>query len=198
MEKRAAVSSNQTYPYPIEDVFRVIVESIIKQMRANGKKHNLNYTNPLGKTSDYVIVRGKREIPVHFEITKFTRPYHFAYVIAYNNTITEQEWMLKDYDSCTTNVTYTERAKNTSVLNNFLLFLNKKQFKRTAFEYFYRIDRILEEMTLNRNPTSMNIAHLRTIANMKKIKIPKNANKAQIIKLIKTHKTYYKQNKKAS
>jgi len=208
MKKRAEISLNQTYAYPIEDVFRVIFDSIITQMKANGKKHNLNHKNPLGKTSDYIIVRGKKELPVHFEVTKFNRPYEFSYIMEYNNTKTEQEWRLAAYDDATTRVTYTERATTTSFLNNVLRFFNKKQFIRTATGYFERIHAVLEQTEptklhkqdkTSHAPTynDMNVQHLRKIAKREKIKIPADAKKAQIIKLLKKQQNNNEQNKKA-
>lgn len=203
MEKKAQASATKLYPYPIENVFRVIVESIIKQMQGPGKKNNLNYINPLGKTSDYTIIRGKRALPVHFEITTFQRPHRFTYIMNYNNTRTEQEWILEDYDAYTTNVTYTERATNTAFLNQVLLFMNKKQFKRTTKQYFYRIESVLQQLdTIAETEqeavtqvannvherltdyTSMRIGRLKRIAKDKNIKIPVRAKKSEIIKLI--------------
>jgi len=209
MKKRAEISLSQTYSYKNEDVFRVIFESIIKQMQASGKKHNLTYKNPVGKTSDYIIVRGKREYPVHFEVTQFERPHHFSYITTYNNTTTEQAWTLEAYDKQTTHVTYTERAMNTSLLNKILRFLNKNQFERTAKGYFAQIHTALEQTALihhdkqTKTPKApsyndMNVQHLRQIAKRENIKIPAGAKKAQIIQLIKNHQqATYKQDKKA-
>ena len=145
MAKKAQASTEQIYKYPIEDVFRVISESIIKQMQGPGKKNNLNLVNPLGKESDYLIKQGSRELPVHFEVTAFEKPKRFSYLMVYNNVRTETEWILEDYDAQTTNVTYIERAGNSSIFNKLLLLLNKKKFHRTANGYFYQIDVVLEK-----------------------------------------------------
>jgi len=208
MKKRAKISLTYTYAYPVEDVFRIITESIITQMSGKDKKHNLTIEDPLGKTSDYFITHGKRKLPVHFEITTFKQPYEFTYVTTYNNTTTEQTWLLKNTDKKNTHVTYTERATNTSVLNSLLLFFNKKQFNTTANTYFERIHTALEQTkttpratktTTTTNAPSykdMNVKHLRQLAKQQQIKLPENAKKAQIIKLLK-NKQNDKQNKKA-
>jgi uncharacterized protein YndB with AHSA1/START domain len=210
MKKRAEISLTYTYSYRIEDVFRIITESIITQMSGKDKTHNLNNKNPLGKTSDYFITHGKRQLAVHFEITAYEHPTKFTYITTYNNTTTEQTWLLKSIDKTTTHATYTERATNTSILNKLLLLFNKKQFNTTARTYFERIEAALEQTarapraratktTTTTNAPSykdMNIKHLKELAKKQQIKLPENAKKTQIIKLLKSNQNN-EQNKKA-
>lgn len=144
MAKYAQESTEQIYKYPIEAVFKVITESIIKQMKGPGRKNNLNFVNPVGKESDYTLKNGTREVAIHFEVTEFEPSHRFAYLMVVDRVRTEISWDLEDYDKNTTKVVYTERAGNSSFLNKIIKLFNKKKFHRTANGYFYMIDSVLE------------------------------------------------------
>ena len=145
MAKPVQEKTEHTYQYPIQDIFRVITESIIKQMQGAGHKNNLNLNNPVGKESNYILKRGTKEIPVHFEVLTYEKPTQFSYLFVVDRTQTETEWILEDFADNTTKVTYIERARNTSFINRLIKMLNRKKFHRTANGYFYMIDTVLEK-----------------------------------------------------
>lgn len=148
MAKNAKLTTSQIYKYPVADVFRIITESIITQMQGAGREHNLNFYDPVGRTSDYTLTKGTRNIPVHFEILAFDQDSRFSYLFVVGGVRTEIIWELEEFDNQTVNVTYSEIAGNTSIFNQLIKWFNRKKFHRTANGYFYMIDSVLEQEKL--------------------------------------------------
>ncbi len=141
----AKLSAKQTYRYPIDDVFKTITDSILKQMKGKGKKNNISLTSPAGKVSDYTIKRGTKDVPVHFEVTEYEKPTRFVYSMAVQKTQTIIKWELEEFDATTTHVVYSEETPVKSFIYTIFGLMNRNKFRRSSDTYFYQIDAVLEK-----------------------------------------------------
>ena len=195
----ASASQTYTYKYEVNDIYLAITDSILRQMQGKGKKNNIVLTNPKpGQVSDYLLRKGTKELPVHFEIIRCEKPHIFEYEMVYQNVSTISTWELDDYDAETTHVSYTERSGKDSILYTILGFFNKKKFNRTATNYFVMIDSVLEnkivpeKMKANAKPqeeitmtaaslADLTVLELRTLAEEKEIDLAGKRLKEEII-----------------
>lgn len=191
--KMAKATTDQTYEYPIQDVYKVITESILKQMKGKGKKNNIVLKSPLGSTSDYTITKNNKERAIHFEVIAYEKPYNFSYIHTVDTTETITHWVLEDFSATTTKVTFTQESGRKSLWYSLFSLINRKAFHRTANGYFYSIDAVLEKeaqkkkKTTKKNKpdyTTMTVAQLKEVAKEKNINIPSKAKKADIIALV--------------